>query len=134
MAQLNLEVVTPERIVFADTVESVVVQGADGRIGILAQHAPLVAGLGIGPLEFGSFQGKKRLVAVSGGFVEVSHNKVTVLADTAELAEEIDVARARAARGRAERRLRERTAGTNFARAQVALRRAASRIRVAEKA
>src|SRR5690606_15396007 len=98
MADLYLEVVTPERIVLQERAEAVVAPGTEGYFGILAHHAPLVAGLRHGVLEFGRVSGKKQRMALSGGFLQVVDNKVTVLADTAELADDIDVARAKAAK------------------------------------
>jgi len=131
MATLRLEVVTPARTVIATEAESVTVPGVEGRLGFLPGHAPIVAGLTIGVLEYGPAHGSKQRMAVSGGFVEVADNKVSVLADAAELASEIDVARAMAAKERAERRLRERAANIDRARAEAALARALNRLRVA---
>ena len=111
--------------------EAVVVPSANGYLGVLAGHAPMVAVVGLGVVQFGRFHGPKRKMAVSGGFLEVSGSRVTILADTAELAEEIDVMRAKAARDRALARLRSRDAGIDYARAQRALARALNRLRVA---
>lgn len=131
MADLRLEVVTPERTVLTEDAQSVVVPGVEGRLGFLRGHAPMVAGLGVGIVEFGDVNAEKRRLAITGGFVEVSENKVAILADTAELADEIDVARAQAAKERAERRLQQRDADIDRARAEVALRRALNRLQAA---
>jgi len=128
---LHLEVVTPNRLVVDDHVEAVIVPGEDGELGILYNHTPLVAALTIGIMRYGQKNGPKKVVAITGGFVEVVDNKVTVLADAAELAEEIDVLRAEAAKERAERRLRRYSEGIDFDRAQLALRRAINRLRAA---
>lgn len=131
MALLRLEVVTPERRVLETEAESIILPAVDGYIGFQSNHAPLVAGVGTGVLAFGPEHGKKELVAVSGGFVEVAGNRVSVLADTAERADEIDVARAQAAKERAEKRLRERSETIDRARAEASLRRALNRLRAA---
>lgn len=131
MATLRLEVVTPARTVIEAEAESITVPGAQGRLGFLAGHAPIVAGLSLGIVEYGPAHGEKQRMAITGGFVEVADNKVSVLADAAELAGEIDVARAMAAKERAERRLRERAANIDRARAEAALARAVNRLRAA---
>lgn len=129
---LQLEVITPQRVVLRDRVEALVVPSLDGYLGILAGHAPMVAAVSLGIVQFGRFHGSKHRMAVNGGFLEVSAgNRVTLLADTAELAEEIDVLRARAARDRAIQRLQARQAGIDHARAERALARALNRLRAA---
>lgn len=129
MDALELEVVTPSRTVLKTTAESVIVPTVDGLMGFMANHAPLVAGLTVGIVEYGPERQTKQRIAVSGGFVEVSDNKVTILADAAELADEIDVARAMAAKERAERRLRQRQADIDYTRAEIALQRALNRLK-----
>lgn len=131
MPLLRLEVVTPQRRVLETEAESIIVPGVDGYIGFQANHAPLVAGVGVGIVEFGPEHGKKERIAVSGGFVEVAGNRVCILADAAERSEEIDVERARAAKERAERRLRSRDEEIDRARAEASLRRALNRLRAA---
>lgn len=128
---VQIEVVTPARTVLSERADSVIVPGIDGYLGIQANHAPLVAGLRAGVMFFGPVGTGKRRLAVSGGFVEVADNRVTVLADTAELADEIDVARARAAQERAERRMRDYQENVDYARAERALQRALTRLRAA---
>lgn len=128
---VQLEVVTPYRQVLLTEVESVIIPSTEGYLGIMENHAPLVAGLRIGVLHYGAAGAEKERLAVSGGFVEVSDNKVTVLADTAELSGEIDVLRAEDARRRAEQRLRAREANVDFTRAELALQRAITRLQAA---
>lgn len=95
MADLKLEIVTPERSVVSETVDSVTVPGREGELGILPGHAALISGLKSGILAYVRGADTRRMV-VSGGFVEVSNDRVSVLADTAEFADEIDTAAARA--------------------------------------
>lgn len=128
---VRLEVVTPERTVLSTEAASIIVPGMEGFLGIQYNHAPLVAGLRAGVLMYGEPEAEKERVAVSGGFVEVSENRVTVLADTAEMADEIDVARAKAARERAARRLRNFSAKIDHVRAENALMRSLARLRAA---
>lgn len=127
---MTLEVITPERVVFRDEVESLIIPGAEGLLGILPDHAPMVAALKIGILTYRK-NGEKRRVAVAGGFFEVADNHAVVLSDAAERAEEIDVLRARAAAERARRRLADRNANWDFERARAALNRALNRLRAA---
>jgi len=133
MAKLQFELVSPERIVYSDDgVEMVIAPGADGELGILPNHAPLLTALGIGELRIRKGE-EEESFAVGGGFLEVLANRVIVMADVAELAEEIDVARAEAARERAERRCREAPEGLDMARCQAALRRSSVRLKVARR-
>ena len=127
---LKLEVVTPEKQVFSDEVQSIIVPAAEGYLGVLPNHAPLISGLKPGIIKYRQ-EGQTRLLAISGGFMEVSSNKVTILADTAERPEQVDVERAKAARERAEKRLKERPPGLDVARAEFALQRALARLRAA---
>ncbi|NLI91043.1 MAG: F0F1 ATP synthase subunit epsilon [Peptococcaceae bacterium] len=124
----NFNVVAPDGQVLNKDVEFVVVPGENGELGILPNHAPLIAGLGIGVIRY-TENGKISKVAISGGFMEVVHNKVTVLANTAETAENINVERAQAAKDRAEKRLKERQPDTDLVRAETALKRALARIK-----
>ncbi|MGE5416747.1 MAG: F0F1 ATP synthase subunit epsilon [Acidobacteriota bacterium] len=127
-----LEVVTPERIVWSDEAEFVVVPGAEGELGVLRNHAPMVAGLKIGVIRFIDDGGELRHMAISGGFMEIMDNDAKILAETAEHGREIDILRAKSAKDRAERRLSERADQISYARAQMALQRAIARIRAAE--
>jgi F-type H+-transporting ATPase subunit epsilon len=101
---LRLEIVTPEKKVLDETVDSVTVPTASGEAGILPNHAPLISALKPGVLSY-SNKGTTERLAVAGGFVEVSSNTVSVLTDTAETADEIDAAAARSERDAAERAL-----------------------------
>lgn len=127
---ITLEVLTPERRVFRGAVEAVVVPGKQGRLGVLPRHAPMLVILRPGVLTFRR-QGRNERMAVSGGICQVLDDRVLVLADAAELAQDIDVMRARAARERALRRLRSRSADVDEARARAALERAVARLRAA---
>jgi F-type H+-transporting ATPase subunit epsilon len=131
---LTLQIVTPERVVFQEEgVESVTLPGSEGELTILPQHAPLMTDLRPGALFFRK-GGTEVDVALSGGFLEVRDDKVIVLADTAERSEEIDAARAEAARQQAAERLATGGQGTlDVAAAMAALQRAQARIRVAER-
>ncbi|HEX8637512.1 MAG TPA: F0F1 ATP synthase subunit epsilon [Pyrinomonadaceae bacterium] len=99
---LNLEIVTPERKVYDETVDAVTIPTTNGEIGVLPNHAPLISTLKPGILTISS-RGASERIAIAGGFVEVSSNKVSILADTAERADEVNVESARAERESAER-------------------------------
>jgi F-type H+-transporting ATPase subunit epsilon len=130
---LTLEIITPERIVFNEEgVDSVTLPGSEGELTILPSHAPLMTALRPGALYFKK-GGQEVDVALSGGFLEVRDNRVTVLADTAERSDEIDAARAEEARRRAANQLATREGEIDIARAMAALERAQARIRVAER-
>jgi len=130
VSTLLLEVVTPERIVYSQQADMVIVKGAEGELGVLPNHIPLVTPLKIAPVRVKKSGGQEDLIAVHGGFIEVRKEKVVVLAEAAELPEEIDVDRARAAKERAERRLSEKAENIDFTRAQIALQKAINRLRV----
>jgi F-type H+-transporting ATPase subunit epsilon len=133
MAKLQVEVVTGERVVFTeDDVDMVVAPGTDGTLGILPSHAPLITTLTAGELRIKKGGGEQSLV-VFGGFMEVTPTKVIVLADTAERAEEIDIARAEESRRRAEVDLANRKSEVDLAQAEATLRRAAVRLRVGQR-
>ena len=132
--RLSLEVATPTRLVVAETVDEVVAPGIEGYFGVLPGHAPFLTTLGIGELTYRQGREERRL-AVAGGFAEVRNDKVIVLADVAELPEEIDRERAERARIRAEQRLSGRSQEeADYARAQAALARALIRLQVASRA
>lgn len=129
--ELTCRVVTPERDVFEGDVESVNLPGADGNFSVLVDHTPYVAQLEIGEISLKT-PGGTRYVACSGGFARVVDNVVTVLAETAELPEEIDIERAEAALERAKKRLKSTDLQSITAdRAEDALRRAKNRLEVA---
>lgn len=133
--KLLLEVVTPTRLVVSQEVDLATAPGEDGEFGVMANHAPLLASLKIGEMRI-TDDGNTIRMAVSGGFCEVSSNKMTVLAEAAERAEEIDVDRALRAKERAEKRLQEAAAGRaeiDQARAMAALQRALVRLKVAKQ-
>lgn len=130
--KLNLEIITPERRVLSEKVDEIVVPGLEGELGILPQHTPLVSQLQTGILSYR--QGtEKKLVHVSGGFVEVLPDQVAVLSDVAERPEEIDIERARKARERAETRIATGGDDIDFRRAELKLQRAMIRIQLASK-
>jgi F-type H+-transporting ATPase subunit epsilon len=131
--RLTLELATPTRLVVAETVDEVVVPGSEGYFGVLPGHAPLLATLGIGELMYRVGR-DERHVAVAGGFAEVRNDKVIVLADTAELPQDIDRGRAERARDRAEQRLSGRSQEeVDYRRAAAALARAQTRLQVANR-
>ncbi|MEW6724165.1 MAG: F0F1 ATP synthase subunit epsilon [Bacillota bacterium] len=131
MKGILLEVVTPERKVYSREVEMVIARAIDGDIGVLRGHTPLVTALQPWVLRARIEENEERM-AVSGGFMEVTPEKITILAETAELASEIDVERAKSARQRAEARLAGEGLDdeeTDQIRAEAALRRAMARLR-----
>ena len=133
--KLNLEVVTPTKLVVSEQVDLCTVPGTEGVFGVMANHAPILATIAIGEMHY-EIDGKQEKMAVSGGFVEVSNNRMTVLAEAAERMEEIDVDRALSAKERAERRLQEAESGRediDIARAKAAYARALARLKVAGK-
>jgi F-type H+-transporting ATPase subunit epsilon len=132
MATLRLEIITAERQVFADDANAVIAPGIEGELGILPHHAPLMTMLKPGELLIRK-DGNETYMVVSGGFLEIRPDKVIVLADACEHAEEIDIARAEEAKRRAEERLKTHPAGLDMARAQAALLRSLVRLRVAER-
>jgi len=126
-----LEIVTPERKVYEQEVNMIIVRGVEGELGILPNHIPLVTPLKIAPLE-AKKSGGTDTIAVSGGFMEVRKNKVVILAESAELPGEIDVDRAKAAKDRAQKRLQARQDDIDYRRAEMAMQRAMTRLSVAE--
>ena len=133
---IELVIVTPERQLLRQSVVEVTLPGLDGCLGILPGHAPLITELGIGELTYrGKSSGDAVHMAVLSGFAEVLADRVTVLAETAEKPEEIDVRRAEEAKKRAEQRLASASSDPNvdWGRASVALQRSLIRIQVARK-
>ena len=131
---IRLEVVTPDKMVLSEEVDIVVATGTEGEFGVLHGHIPFLASLREGELRYRKGTATHYL-AVTGGFAEVLPDKVTVLAEAAEIARDIDVDRAKKARERAEERLAAaKRAEFDSIRAESALRRALIRIRIAEKA
>ena len=133
MAKLHVEIVTGERVILTeDDVDMVVAPGADGTLGILPRHAPLISILDAGELRIKK-GGRESSIIVFGGFIEVTPDKVIVLADTAEHAEEIDLQRAEAARRAAETSIANRQSTIDLEQAAVALRRANLRLRIGQR-
>jgi F-type H+-transporting ATPase subunit epsilon len=128
---LQLEIVTPDKKVVDDTADEVQIPGKNGYLGILPGHAPLISEIDVGEITYRT-GGRNMHLAVAWGFAEVLPNKVTILAETAERAEQIDLPRAEAARKRAEAELAKPDG--DHAQAQVALKRALTRIEVAKRA
>lgn len=129
MNTYQLEIVTPEKKLYSGQVAMTIAKAKTGEIGIMAGHTPLVTSLGVGPVRIQQ-EGQEHLIAVIGGFMEVQPDKVVILAETAELAEEIDLERAKAAKERAEKMLRSGGEDIDFRRAEMALLRALTRLRV----
>ena len=131
MPNLHVDIVSPEGQVFSGEAEGIRAPGAEGSFEVLYNHAPMIAALEVGPIFVTPPSGEKIAYATSGGFLEVLDNTVTVLAETAEPASEIDVDRAREAEERALERLRSGEAGTDRRQAERDLERARNRARVA---
>src|ERR671917_1021130 len=130
---LLLEIVTPERQVFSEEVDSVVCPGIEGELGVLPHHAPLLTTLGVGELRIRKGD-REEYFAIAGGFLQVRPDRVVVMAETADMASEIDVAKAEEARREAERALETGyQEGADLAAARAALQQALLRIRVAER-
>ena len=132
MATFRLELVTAERMVYSDDVNMVVAWGTEGQLGILPHHAPLMTMLQPGELIIKK-DNEESYLAVSGGFLEVRPDKVIILADACERAEEIDLARAQEAKRRAGEIMKAPLSETETAAAEAALRRSLVRLKVAEK-
>lgn len=134
MSTMLLEIVTPQERVYSKEVQQVVARAETGDIGILPRHTPLVATLAPGVLRVVDESGERHVFAVTGGFLEVTPEKVTVLARTVEAPEEINVERAQAAKKRAEERLARRHEDEiDYVRAQAALQRAVARLRAVDE-
>jgi F-type H+-transporting ATPase subunit epsilon len=133
---LDLTVVTPEGVVYQGAVEGIVLPGVEGDFGVLPGHERFLSPLRIGEAEIKESSGKSRYAALSDGFAEVSDDKVTVMAETAELSEDIDLARAERAKEQAERQLealrRQAEESRDFLLWETALARAITRIRTAQ--
>ena len=124
---MEVQLVSPERILWSGEADMVVCRTTDGDIAFLSNHAPFIGALGIGAVKIEEPGGQQTKFAVHGGFVEVSHNKVVLLSDVAEVASDIDVARAREAKERAEAAYRADPSEEN----EAALKRATVRLEVA---
>lgn len=128
----QFEIVTPEKLVVRDVAEEMQIPAKNGYIGVLPGHAPLITELAVGEISY-RINGFTHRLAVAWGFAEVLPNKVTILAETAERAEEIDVKRAEQAKQKAEQLLNSGNPDVDFPRAQIALERAETRLEVARK-
>jgi F-type H+-transporting ATPase subunit epsilon len=133
MSTIRCDVVSVERVVFSDDVDMVLAPGIEGQLGILPRHAPLMTALAPGELIVRRADKGDLYMVVGGGFMEVRPDRVTILADSAERAEEIDLERAEAARRRAEERLQARPPGIDIARAETALKRSQVRLKVGRR-
>ena len=130
---LALEIVTPDRSIVSQQVDEVELPGADGYFGVLPGHTPLLSSLQVGELWYRTGE-EKHYLAVAFGFAEVLPDRVTVLAQIAERAQDIDVARAESAKNRAEERVARPQPEMDFERARVALLKALTRLQVASRA
>ncbi len=128
----ELEIVTPDKLVVKDVAEEAQIPGKTGYLGILPGHAPLITELAVGEITYKS-GGTEKHISVAWGFVEVLPTKVTILAETAERPEEIDIARAQRAKAAAERELSSGATDLNYDDVQAAIARAETRIEVAGK-
>jgi len=128
----KLEIVTPDRMVVSGEAEEMQLPGKNGYLGILPGHAPLITELLVGEISYRQ-AGRTEHLAVAWGFAEVLPDKVTVLAEVAERAAEIDVDRAQKAKDRAEERLKKMESETDYQRAELALEKAITRLEVARK-
>ncbi len=132
MAKMQLDIVTAERLVSSDQVDVLVAPGGDGELAILPHHAPLLTTLKPGEMRVVK-DGEESYIAVSGGFLEMIGNTVTVLADTAERADEIDVERSEEALRRAQERIAEAPGEADLERAVASVRRSQARLMVARR-
>jgi F-type H+-transporting ATPase subunit epsilon len=132
MSTIRLEIITAEGVALSEDVEVVLAPGTEGQLGILPRHAPLLTGLQAGELCYRK-DGRLISMVITGGFMEVVPTRVTVLVDAAERADEIDIARAEAARQRALARMSDSSDTVDAGRARVALMRATVRLKVARK-
>lgn len=132
MKTVTVNIVTPDGPVYDSEVTMVVAKTTSGEIGVLAGHIPLVAPLAISAVKLKKADGSQEVVAISGGFIEVRPELISILSPSAEVASTIDLARAQAAKARAEQRLQAKQDEVDFKRAELALKRALNRINVHE--
>ncbi|MBM7609037.1 F-type H+-transporting ATPase subunit epsilon [Lysinibacillus composti] len=132
MKTVTVNIVTPDGPVYDSEVAMVIAKTVSGEIGVLPGHIPMVAPLSIGAVKLKKEDGSQEVVAVSGGFIEVRPDKISILAPSAEEAASIDIARAKEALARAEQRLQKKQDDIDFKRAELALKRAINRISVHE--
>jgi F-type H+-transporting ATPase subunit epsilon len=134
MASFQLDLVTPDRLIFSEQVQAARAPGVEGSFGVMAGHAPMLTELQIGLIKLTMPDHSEAFIATAGGFMEVTRQRVIILADSAELSDEIDVERARRAADRARRHLEVPGGDVHADDARRALERARNRIRVAELA
>jgi len=130
---IQLEVVTPEKSVVSEEAQIVVAPGKLGEFGVLIGHTPFLTMLKVGTLRYKDASGTERFIFVNGGFAEALPDKVTILAESAERRQDIDIQRARTALERAQKRLAAEKEEIDYVRAKAALERALHRLRLAEK-
>lgn len=130
MEEIYLEIITPEKTVLKEKVESIVVPSHYGYLGILKNHAPAILQLQIGKLKYKK-EGKENYIAVSGGFLKIENNKVKIFTSSAEKREEIDTERAERAKIKAEERIKSKGKEIDVVRAESALKRALNRLKIA---
>ncbi|MBI3195038.1 MAG: F0F1 ATP synthase subunit epsilon [Ignavibacteriae bacterium] len=131
--KFQLEIVTPQRVVFKGDVESFTAPGSLGSFQVLVNHAPLLSAIGVGEAKMRDTQGNEIHYATSGGFVEVMNNRVVMLAESAERSNEIDVSRAEKAKSRAQQRIEQHSNDIDLERARIALVRAINRLKIAQR-
>lgn len=129
-SKFKIEVVTPDGVAFSEDIISLKVPGTEGMFGVLVNHAPFMTGITIGPIEVNTGS-NITYIAASGGFAEVMPDKTTIMAETAEIGDKIDIERAQEASKRARERLSQKVPEVDIDRAQLALARAINRIKVA---
>lgn len=132
MSPTNLQVISAEKVLYEDDVDIVVCPGIEGELGILPQHAPIFTLLQTGEIRVKKGE-QEDSIFVTGGFLQITQEKVVVLADAGEQAQDIDEERASRAKERAEERLNQQETDTDIPRAENALRRSVTRLRVAER-
>ena len=133
MAEINLEIITPEKIIYKDSIDSITVPGTKGMFQVLKDHAPLMSTIEIGVITFKKNDENKYLTT-AGGTIEVLNNNVLILADSVEVIEDIDIDRAERAKTRAEENIKmKKEEDIDFVRAELALKRALNRINAREK-
>jgi F-type H+-transporting ATPase subunit epsilon len=134
MNTLYLEIITPSKVGYKGNITSLTVPGSKGNFQVLFNHAPIISSLEIGEIKIVEQNGNQTLFATSGGTIEVSHNKIIILAESFERSDEIDIKRAEEAKKRAEERLRKKKEEEiDSFRAEIALKRALNRLRISHK-
>ena len=134
MKSMELHIVTPEQTFIIPNVYSITLECPDGLRGILPGHAPFLVELLTGVLKYTTNDNQKKYIAISGGAAEITPHQVTIITDSAESADSIDIDRAKEAASRAQQRIKEKIPGTDFVRAEAALKRSLARLRAAELA